>query len=239
MMVPLIQAQGATMRFGGVTAVNNVDFTLGERELRCLIGPNGAGKSTFFKMLTGQLIPTSGTVMFRGKNITGAAPHVIARLGIGIKTQVPNVFNGLSVRENVAVAAFRGKSAIQSRRITDETLTRARLTGIADRLVGQLAHGQRQWVEIATVLAQEPEVVLLDEPAAGMTHDEVLRTADLIREINRRQALIVVEHDMQFIRMIARRVTVFNQGSILVEDDVNAVLADQAVRDVYLGKQAA
>ncbi len=239
MMVPLIQAQGATMRFGGVTAVNNVDFTLGERELRCLIGPNGAGKSTFFKMLTGQLIPTSGTVMFRGKNITGAAPHAIARLGIGIKTQVPNVFNGLSVRENVAVAAFRGKSAIQSRRITDETLTRARLTGIADRLVGQLAHGQRQWVEIATVLAQEPEVVLLDEPAAGMTHDEVLRTADLIREINRRQALIVVEHDMQFIRMIARRVTVFNQGSILVEDDVNAVLADQAVRDVYLGKQAA
>lgn len=239
MMVPLIQAQGATMRFGGVTAVNNVDFTLGERELRCLIGPNGAGKSTFFKMLTGQLIPTSGTVMFRGKNITGAAPHVIARLGIGIKTQVPNVFNGLSVRENVAVAAFRGKSAIQSRRITDETLTRARLTGIADRLVGQLAHGQRQWVEIATVLAQEPEVVLLDEPAAGMTHDEVLRTADLIREINRSQALIVVEHDMQFIRMIARRVTVFNQGSILVEDDVNAVLADQAVRDVYLGKQAA
>ena len=239
MMVPLIQAQGATMRFGGVTAVNNVDFTLGERELRCLIGPNGAGKSTFFKMLTGQLIPTSGTVMFRGKNITGAAPHVIARLGIGIKTQVPNVFNGLSVRENVAVAAFRGKSAIQSRRITDETLTRARLTGIADRLVGQLAHGQRQWVEIATVLAQEPEVVLLDEPAAGMTHDEVSRTADLICEINRRQALIVVEHDMQFIRMIARRVTVFNQGSILVEDDVNAVLADQAVRDVYLGKQAA
>ena len=239
MMVPLIQAQGATMRFGGVTAVNNVDFTLGERELRCLIGPNGAGKSTFFKMLTGQLIPTSGTVMFRGKTITGAAPHAIARLGIGIKTQVPNVFNGLSVRENVAVAAFRGKSAIQSRRITDETLTRARLTGIADRLVGQLAHGQRQWVEIATVLAQEPEVVLLDEPAAGMTHDEVLRTADLIREINRRQALIVVEHDMQFIRMIARRVTVFNQGSILVEDDVNAVLADQAVRDVYLGKQAA
>ena len=239
MMVPLIQAQGATMRFGGVTAVNNVDFTLGERELRCLIGPNGAGKSTFFKMLTGQLIPTSGTVMFRGKNITGAAPHAIARLGIGIKTQVPNVFNGLSVRENVAVAAFRGKSAIQSRRITDETLTRARLTGIADRLVGQLAHGQRQWVEIATVLAQEPEVVLLDEPAAGMTHDEVSRTADLIREINRRQALIVVEHDMQFIRMIARRVTVFNQGSILVEDDVNAVLADQAVRDVYLGKQAA
>lgn len=237
--VPLIQAAGATMRFGGVTAVDNVDFTLGETELRCLIGPNGAGKSTFFKMLTGQLTPTSGTVLFRGRDITGAAPHAIARLGIGIKTQVPNVFNGLTVRENVAIAASRGKSVQQARRITDETLTRARLTGIAERIVGQLAHGQRQWVEIATVLAQEPELVLLDEPAAGMTHDEVLRTAELIREINRSQALIVVEHDMQFIRMIARKVTVFNQGSILVEDNVDAVLANQSVRDVYLGKQAA
>ncbi|MCQ4159296.1 ATP-binding cassette domain-containing protein [Roseomonas sp. GC11] len=238
-MTPLIQAQAATMRFGGVTAVNHVDFTLGEMELRCLIGPNGAGKSTFFKMLTGQLVPSSGAVLFRGRDITGAAPHEIARLGIGIKTQVPNVFNGLTVRENIAIAAARGKSVQQARRITEETLTRARLTGIAQRVVGQLAHGQRQWVEIATVLAQEPELVLLDEPAAGMTHEEVLRTAELIREINRSQALIVVEHDMQFIRMIARRVTVFNQGSILVEDDVEAVLANQAVRDVYLGKQAA
>ncbi|MDQ1081672.1 ATP-binding cassette domain-containing protein [Pseudoroseomonas cervicalis] len=238
-LTPLIQARGATMRFGGVTAVNNVDFTLGEMELRCLIGPNGAGKSTFFKMLTGQLTPSSGTVKFRGRDITGAAPHAIARLGIGIKTQVPNVFNGLTVAENVAIAASRGKSAQQARRIVAETLERARLTGIAHRLVGQLAHGQRQWVEIATVLAQEPELVLLDEPAAGMTHEEVLRTAELIREINRSQALIVVEHDMQFIRMIARKVTVFNQGAILVEDEVEAVLANQAVRDVYLGKQAA
>lgn len=238
-LTPLIQARGATMRFGGVTAVNNVDFTLGEMELRCLIGPNGAGKSTFFKMLTGQLTPSSGTVKFRGRDITGAAPHAIARLGIGIKTQVPNVFNGLTVAENVAIAASRGKSAQQARRIVAETLERARLTGIAHRMVGQLAHGQRQWVEIATVLAQEPELVLLDEPAAGMTHEEVLRTAELIREINRSQALIVVEHDMQFIRMIARKVTVFNQGAILVEDEVEAVLANQAVRDVYLGKQAA
>ncbi len=227
------------MRFGGVTAVNGVNFTLREMELRCLIGPNGAGKSTFFKMLTGQLKPSAGQIRLRGKDITGAEPHQIARLGVGIKTQVPNVFDGLSVRENVFVAACRRGSAAQARRMTEATLDRVRLTGIAGRLVGQLAHGQRQWVEIAAVLAQEPELVLLDEPAAGMTHDEVLRTAELIREINRAQALIVVEHDMQFIRMIARTVTVFNQGSILVEDDVERVLANQAVRDVYLGKQAA
>lgn len=239
MTTPLLEAQGATMRFGGVTAVNNVDFALREMELRCLIGPNGAGKSTFFKMLTGQLRPSAGRILLRGRDITGAEPHQIARLGVGIKTQVPNVFDGLSVRENVFVAAARRGSANQARRISAATLERLRLTAIAGRLVGQLAHGQRQWVEIAAVLAQEPELVLLDEPAAGMTHEEVLRTAELIREINQTHALIVVEHDMQFIRMIARTVTVFNQGGILVEDDVERVLANAAVRDVYLGKQAA
>jgi branched-chain amino acid transport system ATP-binding protein/urea transport system ATP-binding protein len=237
--VPLLEARAATMRFGGVTAVDAVDFSLAEVELRCLIGPNGAGKSTFFKMLTGQLTPTSGQILFRGGDITGARPHEIARLGVGIKTQVPNVFNGLSVRENGFVAAARMGSVANARTITDEVLERLGLATSADRLVGQLAHGQRQWVEIGTVLAQAPDLILLDEPAAGMTHDEVLRTSELIREINRSHALIVVEHDMQFIRMIATTVTVFNQGRILVEDTVDRVLSNQAVRDVYLGKQAA
>jgi branched-chain amino acid transport system ATP-binding protein/urea transport system ATP-binding protein len=219
--------------------VNNVDFVLGEVELRCLIGPNGAGKSTFFKMLTGQLTPSAGKVLFRGEDITGSYPHQVARRGVGIKTQVPNVFDGLSVRENVFVAAARLHPAKAARRIADETLERVGLTRIIDRQVGQLAHGQRQWVEISAVLAQDPELILLDEPAAGMNKEEVARTSELIREINTTHALIVVEHDMQFIRMIAKKVTVFNQGSILIEDDVRTVLADQAVRDVYLGKQAA
>jgi branched-chain amino acid transport system ATP-binding protein len=236
---PLLEARAATMRFGGVTAVDSVDFTLAELELRCLIGPNGAGKSTFFKMLTGQLTPTSGQIRFRGRDITGARPNEIARLGVGIKTQVPNVFNGLSVHENVFIAAARMGSAVKARGITADVLNRLGLSGIADRMVGQLAHGQRQWVEIGTVLAQDPDLILLDEPAAGMTHDEVVRTSELIGEINRSHALIVVEHDMQFVRMIARTVTVFNQGRILVEDTVDKVLSNQAVRDVYLGKQAA
>lgn len=236
---PLLEARGVTMRFGGVTAVQAVDFALGEAELRCLIGPNGAGKSTFFKILTGQLAPSEGRILFRGTDVTGREPHAIARLGVGIKTQVPNVFNGLTVRENVALGAGRRRSAPSVRRIVERTLDRLRLGPIAGRVVGQLAHGQRQWVEIATVLAQEPELILLDEPAAGMTHEEIERTAELIRDLNRTQALVVVEHDMQFIRMIARRVTVFNQGRILVEDEVGAVLADPRVRDVYLGRQAA
>ena len=239
MTTPLLQAEALTMRFGGVTAVNDVSLTLGEVELRCLIGPNGAGKSTFFKLLTGQLKPSAGRVLFRGQPIMGAQPHEIARLGIGIKTQIPNVFNGLSVHENLFIAASRGRSARRAAQMVEETLARVDLHGIADRLVGQLAHGQRQWVEIGTVLAQEPDLILLDEPAAGMTHEEVLRTAELIRTINQRQALIVVEHDMQFIRMIAKTVTVFDQGRILIEGDVSTVLADQAVRDVYLGKRAA
>jgi branched-chain amino acid transport system ATP-binding protein/urea transport system ATP-binding protein len=238
MSVPLLEAKGVTMRFGGVSAVQDVNFVLNEVELRCLIGPNGAGKSTFFKILTGQLRPTEGTIRFRGQDITGAHPHAIARLGVGIKTQVPNVFNGLTVREGIGIAAGRRKSLKRARQIVDETMERLLLTPIADMVVGQLAHGQRQWVEIATVLAQEPDLILLDEPAAGMTHEEVLRTSQLIRMINQKQALVVVEHDMQFIRMIAKTVTVFNRGKILIENQVDAVLADPDVRDVYLGKQS-
>ena len=238
-VVPLLECRALTMRFGGVTAVDRVDFVLREAELRCLIGPNGAGKSTFFKMLTGQLTPTSGTLRHRGGDIAGEPPHRIARRGVGIKTQIPNVFDGLSVRQNIAIGAGRDRTPAGSRRMIDETIARLDLSSIADAKVAYLSHGQRQWVEIATVLAQEPDLVLLDEPVAGMTDEEVHRTAEIIREINYRQAVIVVEHDMQFIRKIAKTVTVFNQGCVLVEGDVDTVLSDQRVRDVYLGREAA
>lgn len=239
MSAPLIETRGLGMRFGGVQAVREVDFVLAERELRCLIGPNGAGKSTFFKMLTGQLHPTSGTVRFRGQDISRAEPHEIARLGVGIKTQVPSVFDGLTVRENLWLAAARVKRGARARIVVDDMLEKVGLTAIASRVVGQLAHGQRQWVEIGVVLSTDPDLVLLDEPAAGMTDKEVARTAELVGEINKTKALIVVEHDMQFIRMIASKVTVFNQGAILVEDDVEAILRNPTVRDVYLGKKIA
>ncbi|WP_298976412.1 ATP-binding cassette domain-containing protein [uncultured Roseobacter sp.] len=236
MSAPLLQTSGLTIRFGGVTAVDGVDFTLKESELRCLIGPNGAGKSTFFKLLTGQLHPSEGHVHLRGQDISGARPHEIARQGVGIKTQVPNVFNALSVQENLWIAARHKHTPGFATELTEKILTQLHLTGIATKEVGQLAHGQRQWVEIGTVLAGEPELILLDEPAAGMTHEEVERTAELILEINKSRALIVVEHDMQFIKMIARTVTVLHQGAVLIEDDVARVLEDARVRDVYLGK---
>jgi ABC-type uncharacterized transport system ATPase subunit len=239
MTPPLLETRGLGMRFGGVQAVRDVDFMLAERELRCLIGPNGAGKSTFFKMLTGQLQPTSGQVLLRGQDISREAPHQIARRGIGIKTQAPTVFEGLSVRENLWLSATRVARGARARALVDDMLERMGVGEVAGRVVGELAHGQRQWVELGVVLATDPDLVLLDEPAAGMTDKEVLRTVDLVREINKTKALIVVEHDMQFIRMIAGKVTVFNQGAVLVEDDVEAILKNPTVRDVYLGKQAA
>jgi ABC-type uncharacterized transport system ATPase subunit len=238
MEAALLETRDLGIRFGGVEAVREVNFSLSEGELRCLIGPNGAGKSTFFKIVTGQLQPSRGVVLFRGRDISHAEAYRIARLGIGIKTQVPSVFDGLSVRENIWLSASRVHSGGRAKAAVAEMLERLNLGTVAERLVGQLAHGQRQWVELGVVLSTDPDLILLDEPAAGMTHEEVQKTAELVREINRTKALIVVEHDMQFIRMIAKKVTVFNRGSVLVEDDVENIMRNPLVRDIYLGKQA-
>ena len=234
----IVETRNLSMHFGGVRAVEQVDFTLFDKELRCLIGPNGAGKSTFFKCLTGQLTPTSGEVLIRGQQTTGAEPHEVASLGVGIKTQVPNVFDGLSVDENIWLSARRWHKAKRARTITAETIERLKLGDIRREMVGRLAHGQRQWVELGMVVAAEPWLVLLDEPAAGMTHEETARTADLIKEINTQAALILVEHDMQFIRMISQQVTVFHEGQILMEDTMEAISNDKRAREVYLGNRA-
>ncbi|MBL8665164.1 MAG: ATP-binding cassette domain-containing protein [Candidatus Odyssella sp.] len=235
MSAPILETRGLTKRFGGVPAVDGVDFKLGEGELRCLIGPNGAGKSTFFKMITGQLAPTAGTVLFRGADVTGEERHRLARHGIGIKTQVPSLFDGLDVRESLHLAARRFHGASDARRIVDAILAETHLDAVAGRKVGELAHGQRQWVELGMVLAREPLLLLLDEPTAGMTPDETRRTAALIARLRQRRAMIVVEHDMHFVRMIAEAVTVFHQGRILMEAPIGEVLRDARVREVYLG----
>ncbi|MDN2568595.1 ABC transporter ATP-binding protein [Aquibium sp. A9E412] len=236
-MSSVLETRGLTMSFGGVTAVDNVDFKLARRELRCLIGPNGAGKSTFFKCLTGQLKPTAGEVLIQDEETTGCDPQAIARLGVGVKTQVPSVMDGLSVRENIWLAAYRTHGRQGARAAVDGALERLALTDIARALVGQLSHGERQRVELGIVIAAEPWLILLDEPAAGMTAEEVERMAAIIGELNRDAAIIIVEHDMQFIRSIASLVTVFAQGRILMEGPVEAVMQDRRVRDVYLGKK--
>jgi branched-chain amino acid transport system ATP-binding protein/urea transport system ATP-binding protein len=219
--------------------VDRVSVSVAEGELRCLIGPNGAGKSTFFRCLTGQYRPTSGRVLWRGRDVTGQDPFRLARLGIGIKTQVPALFDGLPVVEGVRLAARRLHGERESRRLADEALGRLGIADLAHRPAGLLAHGQRQLAELATVVAPRPDLVILDEPTAGMGAEETARTAGLVRELNRDHAVIVVEHDMQFIRAIARTVTVFHRGRVLVQDSADRVLSDPRVRDVYLGRAAA
>jgi branched-chain amino acid transport system ATP-binding protein len=236
--VPLLKTKALNMRFGGVHATRDVNFSLAENELRCVIGPNGAGKSTFFKLLTGQVKPTSGQIFFRGRDISRMQPHEPGRLGIGIKTQVPSLFNGLSVWDNVWLSARRIHKDKLAAQVTADTLERVGMLAQKDMLAGVLAHGQRQWVELAVVIASNPPLILLDEPAAGMSDGEVARTAELILEINRQHALVVVEHDMSFIRMIARKVTVLHQGEIIREDTPDRIMADPLVQQIYLGKKA-
>lgn len=238
-MSDVLETHELTMRFGGVTAVNAVNFRLGERELRCLIGSNGAGKSTFFKCLTGQypLGHDQGRVMIRGRDVTGWRSHEIVRLGVGIKTQVPSVMNGLSVEDNLWLSARRTQGWSGATGAVAEVASELGLQGLLQRQVGELSHGQRQLVEIGVVLAQRPWLVLLDEPAAGMTGDEVDRLVTIIQRINDTASVIVVDHDMEFVRKLSAHVTVFHQGAILTEGSAQQVLEDPRVREVYIGNR--
>tara|TARA_R110002126_G_scaffold201487_1_gene349126 strand:- start:48262 stop:48978 length:717 start_codon:yes stop_codon:yes gene_type:complete len=234
----VLETTGLTMRFGGVVATDNVNFSLKARELRCLIGPNGAGKSTFFKCITGLLTPSEGQVFMRNHETTGWHPHEVASLGVGIKTQVPNVMDGLTVVENIWMAARRFMPTKEASDKAQDVIERLALGSIAKAELGRLAHGERQRVELGLVVAADPWLVLLDEPAAGMTAGDVDRMSAIIDEMTRTAAVVIVEHDMQFIRSIASTVTVFHQGAILMEDHVDKVMADPIVRNVYLGKKA-
>jgi branched-chain amino acid transport system ATP-binding protein len=235
--VKLVETKDLGIHFGGLKAVQGVNFSLDQGELRCLIGPNGAGKTTFFRLLTGVHKPSVGSVTINGTPIKGLQTHQIANLGVGIKTQIPSLFDNLTVRENLWLSARKQNARAEADRIADDVLETIRLAHAAKTEVAKLAHGQRQWVELGVVIAGRPKLILLDEPAAGMTGHERERTAELIRDINRTCAMIVVEHDMEFIKMIAKTVTVFNRGEVLMEDVVDKVLSDQRVKDVYLGKQ--
>ena len=234
----VLETTALTMRFGGVTAADNVNFRLRARELRCLIGPNGAGKSTFFKCLAGLQAPTEGQIFMRGHETTHWMPHQIASLGVGIKMQTPSVMDNLTVFENIWLAARRFLSSDAARHKTAEMIERLALGPIARNTLGQLAHGERQRVELGLVAVGDPWLVLLDEPAAGMSAEDVERMTGIIHELNKSAAIVIVEHDMQFIRAIAETVTVFHQGAVLMEDHVDRVMADPQVRNVYLGKKA-
>jgi urea transport system ATP-binding protein len=243
--MPLLEVQKLTTKVSGYTILNNLDFSVDEHELRVLLGPNGAGKTTLIAMITGQFKPTSGTIRFDGRDITGLAPDVIFSTGISRKFQVPNMYETLSVYDNVMVSLagdrhvfrylFKELSPEEADRIWD-ILELVELADRANDPVDTLSHGERQWLEIAMLVASRPKLLLLDEPTTGMTQEGKRRTADLILRIAKDHTVLLVEHDMHLVRQIARKVTVMHQGQLLAEGDFKDVVENEMVREVYLGK---
>jgi urea transport system ATP-binding protein len=243
---PLLSLAGVTVSFDGFKALNGLSLALERGEMRAVIGPNGAGKTTMMDVITGKTRPDSGKVIFGADtDLTRLDEPAIARLGIGRKFQRPTVFEPLSVRENLllALAGDRGpgftlwarETAAERARI-GELLATIRLTPERARRAAELSHGQKQWLEIGMLLAQEPQLLLVDEPAAGMTDAETAQTAELLRDINRTRSVVVVEHDMAFVRALGVKVTVLHEGSVVAEGSIDAIQNNPRVVEVYLGR---
>ncbi len=246
-MTTLLEVSGVSVSFDGFRAINNLSMQIAEPELRAVIGPNGAGKTTFMDIITGKTKPDEGRVIFgeRSESLLDMDESQIARKGIGRKFQKPTVFEAQTVRENLAMALrnprgpfrvlFHRKTAEGAARI-DAIAEECGLTDALPRIAGELSHGQKQWLEIGMLLAQEPRLLLVDEPAAGMTPAEREHTTDLLKRAARERAVIVVEHDMDFVRRLNCKVTVLHEGSVLAEGSLDHVTANQNVIDVYLGR---
>lgn len=243
----LLEVSGVSVSFDGFKAINNLSFAIGESELRAVIGPNGAGKTTFMDIITGKTRPDAGEVQWGtpGQSLLKLSESQIAQLGIGRKFQRPTVFEDQSVAENLMISLktkrqpwsvlFYKKTDDHESRI-QEIATEVRLIDHLHRPAGDLSHGQKQWLEIGMLLAQDPRLLLVDEPAAGMTLEERTHTTDLLREAAKTRAVIVVEHDMDFVRKLDCKVTVLHEGSVLAEGSLDHVTTDQTVIDVYLGR---
>ena len=234
----LLATENLTKRFGGLTAVDDVNFTVDEGELRCLIGPNGAGKSTLLELIVGGLSPTEGSVYFDGIDLTTLPTHERIDAGISVKFQSPHVYEALTVEQNLGIPLGRSDRN-DVRTATEETLAEIGLAARADTPAGDLSHGEQQRLEIGMATTLEPTLMLLDEPVAGMSIEETARVAELIRSLNDDgMAFVVVEHDMEFVREISERVTVLNQGSIFRQGSIDEIEADEDVRRIYLGETA-
>jgi len=237
---------GVNRSFDGFKAINNLSLTVEKGELRAVIGPNGAGKTTMMDIITGKTRPDSGDVLWNQHvDLTRLDEAGTARLGIGRKFQKPTVFETQSVEDNIALALKDDRSVwatLFHRRTTADTaritalLDLVKLTDARDAMAGDLSHGQKQWLEIGMLLAQDPELLLVDEPAAGMTDAETMRTAELLRGIAGKHTVVVVEHDMDFVRALNCRVTVLHQGHVLAEGSLDHVSANEQVIEVYLGR---
>jgi urea transport system ATP-binding protein len=242
----LLYLDGVTVTFDGFRALNALSLTLNEGEMRAVIGPNGAGKTTMMDVITGKTRPDTGKVVFSaGTDLTRLDEPAIASLGIGRKFQKPTVFEPHTVWDNLllALAGDRGprftmfaRQTPDEKRRIESILETTRLTDARQRRAADLSHGQKQWLEIGMLLAQEPQLLLVDEPVAGMTDAETEQTAVLLREINRTRSVVVVEHDMAFVRALDVKVTVLHEGSVLSEGSIDFVSDDPKVIEVYLGR---
>ncbi len=241
----ILDVESLTISFDGFTVLDDLDFSLDYGELRFLIGPNGAGKTTLLDLITGKTRPDRGKLIFEGKtDLTKRQEHDLVRLGIGRKFQTPTIFSSLTVYQNLEVAiGYRSRVAAMFRRIKrdedDRIHTTLEQVGLSDRAqvqAGSLSHGEKQWLEISMLLVQEPQLLLLDEPVAGMTRRERNRTGELLQDIGRDRTVLVVEHDMEFVRHFAQKVTVLHQGKVLSEGSVEMVQQDPLVVKAYLGR---
>ncbi|MEP3346669.1 MAG: urea ABC transporter ATP-binding protein UrtD [Litoreibacter sp.] len=246
-MSTLLEVSGVTVSFDGFRAINNLSFQIGSAEMRAVIGPNGAGKTTFMDIVTGKTKPDEGHILWGDKSVSliGMSEAKIAQAGIGRKFQKPTVFEEQSVQENLLMALRMDRSplAVLMFRPSKDDLERVRelavQTGLEEQLLrtsGELSHGQKQWLEIGMLLAQDPKLLLVDEPAAGMTPAEREKTTAILSEAAKTRAVVVVEHDMEFVRRLDCKVTVLHEGSVLAEGSLDHVTKNQDVIDVYLGR---
>jgi urea transport system ATP-binding protein len=242
----LLYLEGVTVSFDGFRALNNLSFAIKPGEMRAIIGPNGAGKTTMMDVITGKTRPDSGAVIFSARySLMRLDETQIAELGIGRKFQKPTVFDSHTIFDNLELALKADRRARKTlwwretpnehNRI-DEILKTIRLTAVKDRRAGSLSHGQKQWLEIGMLLAQDPKLLLVDEPVAGMTDAETRQTAELLKEINREHTVVVVEHDMTFVRDLGVQVTCLHEGSVLAEGTIDQVSGNERVVEVYLGR---
>ena len=244
----ILEVRNVGKRFGGLQALSDVNLSVAENSVHAIIGPNGAGKTTMMDIITGKTRPDTGSVWFGSRhNLLRMNEPDIASLGIGRKFQKPTVFEALTVFENLELAMAADKRVFPTltavmkaeyRDRIDEVLEMIGLESLRDRLAGILSHGQKQWLEIGMLLMQKPRLLLVDEPVAGMTEQEMERTAELLTSLAGQQSVVVVEHDMGFVRSIARKVTVLHQGSVLAEGSMDQVSNDPEVIKVYLGEEA-
>jgi len=245
----ILETRGLKKHFGALAAVDGIDLKVAKGELRCIIGPNGAGKTTLFNLITGHLKASAGKVFLKGQDITGMPVHEIAGKGIGRKFQIPSIFDDLTVSENMLAAMIRrtatdtnplkamfGRISSEQEETARKMLGSVGLTEKANLMAKHLSHGEKQWLEIIMSVSGEPDLILLDEPTAGMTMQEADTTANLLESLAQRTTVIVIEHDIRFVKKIAKLITVLDRGRVLAEGSVSEIENMESVVDAYLGR---